>query len=258
MTDGEVAAAVRASSLAELVWRDPAGRPQVRGTLALVRGETPVLAFTYADEAVARAVARSPEVALALTEHRSTGAAFTPVLLRGRPRLVEDPTGEDFTDGLLEQELHRYPPSRLYADSPLLCRENWWYLPRLLVHLDVDAVEPVPARSPDRDHLLAVTVDDRLETRPVGVRGSSAGSLDLDPPGPPPGPGPAVVFGQDASFPDLEQWSQWRYVGSWDGRSFEVAEAPSRIGLSGPPGLLQRWRRQRDLERRCRQGIPRR
>lgn len=257
MTDGDVAAVVRASSLAALAWLEPSGRPQVRGTVALVRGQTPVLAFTYADEAVARTVVRSPEVALALTETRSTGGTFAPTLLRGRPRLVEDPTGDDFTQGLLQQELHRYPPSRLYADSPLLCREHWWYLPRLLVHLDVDSVQPLSASSPARDHLLAVAGDGRLEVRPAGVGDAAPGSLALDLTGPPPGPGPAVLFGQDASFPDLEQWSQWRYVGSWDGDSFEVVEAPSRTGLSAPPSLLQRWRRQRDLERRCRQGIPR-
>ena len=256
MTGGDIAAVVRGSSLAELVWLDPSGQPQVRGTVALVRGETPVLAFTYADEAVARTVVRSPEVALALTETRSTGRTFTPTLLRGRPRLVEDPTGGDFTDGLLQQELHRYPPSRAYADSPLLCREHWWYLPRLLVHLDVAAVEPVAARSSTYDHLLVVAAE-RLEVQPTAIGAAAPGRRELRLTGPPPAPGPAVVFGQEASFPDLEQWSQWRYVGTWDGRALEVVEAPSSTGLPRPPTLMQRWRRQRDLERRCRQGIPR-
>jgi hypothetical protein len=70
-------------------------------------------------------------------------------------------------------------------------------------------------------------------------------------------PGPAVLFGQDASFPDLEQWSQWRYAGRWDGSGLDVEQAPASTGLGRTPGLLQRWRRQRALERRCIEAIPR-
>jgi hypothetical protein len=257
VTPGEVADAVAASSLSELCWVDEAGRPQARGVVALVLDERPVLAFTYADEAVARGVARSERVALALTETRSTGRAFLPLLVSGRPRLVEDATGERYVADLAVQELHRYPPSRLFVDSPLLMREHWWYLPRLLVEIDVDSADPLPQRTGTHDHLLVVAHGPAPVVRRAGVRERSGDTLALSVEGQPPPAGPAVLFGQDASFPDLERWSQWRYLGEWDGFALTVEEAPSSTGLGSVPGLVQRWRRQRDLKRRCVEAIPR-
>ncbi len=242
--------AISASSLAEVSW-GVAGLPRVRGVVALVDGDVPVLAFTYAEEDLAREVAGSPVVALSLTEPRSTGTAFRPLVIVGRPRLVEDPSGDLFATDLLAQELRRYPPSRLLADSPLLQREHWWYLPRLLVEIDVDAVVEVLTREdPVRDHLLVVAGADGPVVRVARLVDGDPEQVSLASQGPPP-PGPTVLFGQDASFPDLEQWTQWSYRGRWDGAGLQVSEAPDRIGLGRPPGLLQRWRHQRDLERRC-------
>jgi hypothetical protein len=247
---------ISASSLAEVSWV-AIGQPRIRGVVPLVRGDVPVLAFTYADADLAREVAGSPVVTLSLTEPRSTGAAFRPLAMVGRPRLVEDPSGDLFATDLLPQELRRYPPSRLLADSPLLQREHWWYLPRLLVEIDVDAVVPMVTREdPARDHLLVVAGTDGPVVRVARLSDSDPGLVVLRSEGPPP-PGPAVLFGQDASFPDIEQWTQWCYRGRWDGAALEVDEAPDRIGLRRPPGLLQRWRRQREFERRCVAAIPR-
>lgn len=249
--------AISASSLAELSWVED-GLPQVRGVVALVRADRPVLAFTYADADVARVVAAAPEVVLSLTETRSTGAAFRSLLVAGRPRLVEDPTGDVFAADLLEQELRRYPPARVFADSPLLQREYWWYLPRMLVEIEVDAAQPVtPRRDPVTDHLLVVATEGVPDVRLARLVDLAEDRARLDVEGPPPAPGPAVLFGQDASFPDLELWTQWHYRGRWDGSALDVDEAPARSGLGRPPGLVQRWRRQRALERRCVAAIPR-
>src|SRR5680860_1571754 len=111
--------AISASSLAEVSWV-VAGLPRVRGVVPLVDGDVPVLACTYAEEDLAREVAGSPVVTLSLTEPRSTGTAFRPLVIVGRPRLVEDPSGDLFATDLLAEELRRYPPSRLLADSCLL------------------------------------------------------------------------------------------------------------------------------------------
>ncbi|HEX6249070.1 MAG TPA: hypothetical protein VFZ64_14455 [Nocardioidaceae bacterium] len=257
MTTPEVAEVVGASSLAEVCWVDGAGLPQTRGVVALVRDDRPVLAFTYADEAVARDVAEAGRVALALSEPRSTGGAFRPMLLSGRPRLVEDPKGELYLAELVRQELHRYPPARIFADSPLLMREHWWFLPRLVVELDVEAVQPIEPRTGDQDHLLVVADGGTPVVRVAGIREDAEGRLALSVGGGPVPPGPAILFGQDASFPDLEQWAQWRYRGTWDGTVLTVDEAPARTGLAGPLGLMQRWRRQRALEKACVQAIPR-
>lgn len=260
MTPLEVGAVVGASSLAVLSWVDEAGDdagvPRARGVVALARGDRPALAFTYADEDVARRVAGAPEVVLTLSETRSTGSAFVPTRVVGRPRLVEDPTGDLFAAELLTQELRKYPPARLYADSPLLMREHWWYLPRLVVEVDVEDAVPTQERSEAFDHLLVVADAGRPVVRAAGVLARSDDLLDLRVEDPQPPPGPAVLFGQDASFPDLEQWSQWSFRGSWDGVALTVAESPARIGLGRAPSLLQRWRRQRELERRCVRAIP--
>lgn len=268
--------AVGAASLAELSWVGGDG-PQVRGVVPLLRGERPTLAFTYADEEVARAVAAAPMVTLSLTEQRSTGRGFRPLVLTGRPVLTEDPEGELYGADLLVQELRRYPPSRVYADSPLLQREHWWYLPRLIVEIDVEAMQRLSPRTSSEDHVLVVADGQRplvqvarvLQphsvlggmtsggTRSGGTRSGGPVRVELELASAPP-PGPAVLFGQEASFPDLERWSQWRYRGHWDGATLAVDEAPARTGLAPPPGLLQRWRRQRDLERRCVAAIPRR
>jgi hypothetical protein len=252
-----VAQAVSASSLSEICWVGAAGRPRVRGVVTLVRDTTPVLAFTYADEPAARCLASARRVTLALTEPRSTGRAFTTLSVEATPRLVEDPDGDLFIGALLEQELRRYPPARLYADSPLLMREHWWYLPRLLVELDVRSAQPAPPRAGPDDHLLVVAHDGAPQVRVATLVRRQPEHLVLDVRGAPVPAGPAELFGQDASFPDLERWSQWRYTGAWDGDRFAVAEAPGRTGLGPAPGLVQRWRRQRLLERRCIEAIPR-
>ncbi len=248
-----VAETIASSSLSEVIWLAE-GRPHVRGAVTLLRGTDPVLAFTYADAAVARAVAASPALALSLTEPRSTGPAYAPLLLRGRPRLEEDPTGELFVGELLEQELRRFPPARVLADSPLLRREHWWYLPRLLVSIEVESAEATAARSGSADHLLVVAKDGRVDVRVAGIAEQSSYELALDVGGGT-AEGPAVLFGQDASFPDLERWSQWAYRGHWHDGRFAVEEGPARTGLGPTPGLLQRWRRQRELERRCRRAL---
>ena len=244
-----LASAVTASSLAELSWSDRRG-PRVRGVVALVRDGRPAVAFTYADEAVARAVAAAGTAALSLTEGRSTGGGFQTLLATGRPRLVEDLDGDVYAAELMLQELHRDPPSRLYVDSPLLQRENWWYLPRLVVELEVEQVRSLPARSSPEDHLLVVDGPDGLDVRTARVVERRGERLSLEVDGPP-APGPAALFGQDASFPDLERWAQWTYRGAWDGSGLTVEEAPGVVGLPPTPGLLQRWRRHRHLERRC-------
>jgi hypothetical protein len=257
MSSVDVAEVVSASSLGAVCWVDDGGRPRARGVVALTHGARPALAFTYADELVAREIAAASRVVLALHETRSTGRSFAPVALTGRPNLVEDPAGDLYLSELVVQELRRYPPSRVFADSPLLMREHWWYLPRLVVELDVDTAAGMEPRSELLDHLLVTAAGPAPLVRTAGIVTSEPGRLDVTVQGDATVPGDAVLFGQDATFPDLEQWVQWSYVGRWDGAVLRVDEAPAATGLGRrPPGLLARWRRQRDLRRRCVAAIP--
>lgn len=260
MNRAESISVIRSSALAVLAWVDGAGQPSAHGVVVLPFDGRPAVAFTYAQEALAREVAAATGVAMVAVDDRSTGPAFQPLLVRGRPKLLVDPTGTVFVADLLEEELRRFPPARVYADSPLLRREHWWYLPRLIVSVDPVTVQPMAARLRARDYVLVVAGLDGLAVAVARVNDEPAtgGSLALQvvdhDPGPP--PGPAVLFGQDASLPDLERWSQWQYRGTWDGDRFAVREAPERVGLGPIPTVWRRWRRQRDLERRCRRAIP--
>lgn len=250
---GELGGTVAASSLSVAYWVAGA-LPQARGVVTLWRAGRPALAFTYADAEPARELAASSKVGLAFTERRGTGRTFRPMVAAGTPRLVEDPDGALFGADLLDQELRRFPPARLLADSALLRREHWWYLPRLVVELDVESVRLLP-NGQAGDHLLVTSAGSGLlEATPARVVEESADTLRLDLDAVPDA-GPALLFGQDASFPDLERWSQWRFRGTWDGQAFRVLEAPQRRGLAPVPGILARWRRQRNLERACRQAL---
>lgn len=248
--DAEVEAALRAAVVADVAWR-AGDRPQVHGVLPLVGPDGPVLALPYAQAGVARSLAAAPEVLVCLSEPTGAGAAWAPVSVRARPRLEEDPDGAVFAATLLEQELLRWPPSRLLADSVLLRREHWWWLPRLLVHLEVVGTEPLAARTRPDEHLLVVGGADGTRARVV---------RDLPRVGPPPGPGaaggdPALLLGQEVSWPDLERWGRWTWRGRWDGFALQVEQAPEATGLPPVPGLLARWRRHRALERACRTGL---
>jgi hypothetical protein len=206
---GVSTAAISASSIAEVSWVVD-GLPRVRGVVPLMHGDVPVLALTYADEDLAREAAAAPVVSLSLTEPRSTGAAFRPLAMVGRPRLVEDPSGDLFATDLLQQELRRYPPSRVLADSPLLQREHWWYLPRLLVEIDVAAVMPLAQREdPARDHLLVVAGADGPVVRVARVADGDPELVSLMSQEPPP-PGPAVTGTAPAC-----RWMRHRHGSAW-------------------------------------------
>ncbi len=245
----DVEAALRAAVVADAAWTVE-GRPRVHGVLPLVGPDGPVLALPYSQLATARSLAAAGRVLVCLSEPQGVGRAWRPLAVQARTRLQEDPGGEVFTATLLEQELLRWPPSRLLADSVLLRREHWWWLPRLLVHLEVLEERPLAARESREDHLLVVAgagAGDPPEAAATGPSGAVRG--------PAPAPGPAVLLGQELSWPDLERWGRWSWQGRWDGATLQVEQAPESTGLPPVPGLLSRWRRHRDLERSCRAGL---
>ncbi|WP_155838763.1 pyridoxamine 5'-phosphate oxidase family protein [Arthrobacter castelli] len=271
---------VHGSSLADVAWIDDDGGIRACGAVVLLWGETPAIAFSYAYADLARSIAAAPQAAFAFTETRSTSSTFVPGAITGRPALVEDYDGSTFTEELLEQELRRHPPARVFADSVLLRREHWWYLPRLIVTLDVEALRSLPPRtgqgptSSDAkrplavEYLLAVSVDGRLQTHLVrAAESGSSRALLLEPVAGGALPrGRAVLAGQDASFPDRQQWSTWQYRGFCTGSSpdstetgavLEVAEAPEpgSSGLEPVPTVWQRMRREQKYGKACRQGV---
>ena len=241
---------VRAAGLAELVWRAAdGGPPHAAGVVPLVLGDQPAVALTWAHEATARAVAAAGEAALVLSELRMAGPAWEPVVVAGRVTLVEDGDGSLFRSQLLEQEVRKHPPSRALVDSPLLRREHWWYLPRLVVLVEPQRAHPVRAREDEHDAVLAVD-DHGLDVGVVRVRDWADDPLVVTG-GPLERRGPAVLVGQEVAAPDAERWSVHRTTGTYaDGRLSVATPAPDRR-LEPVPGLLARLRRQRTLERAC-------
>ena len=243
-------AAVRSAGLAELVWRAAdGGPPHAVGVVPLVLGDQPAVALTWAHEATARAVAASAEVALVLSEPRLAGPSWEPLVLRGRTTLVEDGDGSLFTEQLLDQELRKHPPARGLADSVLLRREHWWYLPRLVLLLDAVSVDRTTAREGPADAVLAVD-DDGLHVGVARVEDWAQDPLVLRG-GPADRRGPAALVGQEVAVPDAERWSVHRTTGAYaEGRLTVAPPLPDRR-LEPVPGLLARVRRQRTLERAC-------
>lgn len=260
--------ALRGASIGVVAWVDPrhhengAGQVRVRGVLPLVAADEPVLALPYESADAARSLGAASEALLIIRDARGTSAAYRPLTLRCRPRLVEDREGDVFVQHLLDQELRHYPPSRLLADSMVLRREHWWWLPRLMVHLEVLAEDTPLPRADERDHLLVVGTSPPEGAHHLAVGSARLRALPAASDFPrievtegAPGPGPAVLHGQDASFPDLERWGRWSWRGHWDGVDLKVTDAPTQIGLPPTPGLLTRWRRQRVLHRACFAGL---
>jgi hypothetical protein len=245
--------AVHAAGVAELLWRSPDGPPSALGVVPLLLGGQPAVALPWAQVEAARAAAASDAAALVLSDPRLTGSSWQPVVLAGRLTLVEDDDGDLFTEHLLDQELRKHPPSRALADSPMLRREHWWYLPRLVLLLEAPRAAPAGRREGPRDVVLGVD-DGGLHVATVTVADWSAPVLELR--GAPDGVrGPAVLVGQELSVPDVERWTVHTTTGRYaDGRLTDVRPAATRE-LEPVPGLLARIRRQRALERSCRAAL---
>ena len=240
--------AIHAAGVAELLWRSAGGPPRGLGVVPLLLGDRPAVALPWAQHEAARAAA-GDAAALVLSDPRVTGPAWQPLVVRGRLTLVEDGDGDLFVERLLDQELRKHPPSRALADSHMLRREYWWYLPRLILLLEPDDVRPVGARN-DPQHAVLAVDDGALHVTTVQVPDWTAESPQLR--GAPDGvQGPALLIGQEISVPDLERWTVHTTTGTYaDGRLTDVHPAATRA-LEPLPGVLARMRRQHALERAC-------
>ncbi|MGY1907406.1 hypothetical protein ACI8AE_09845 [Modestobacter sp. SYSU DS0902] len=239
---------MHAAGLGELLWRVPGGPPGALGVVPLLLGGRPAVALPWAQVAAARSVAAADAAALVLSDPRLTGAGWEPLVLSGRFTLVEDGDGRLFTDELLPQELRKHPPSRALADSVMLRREHWWYLPRLVLVLEGPRVAPTGRRDGPADAVLAVD-DGGLHVGTVRVGEWDADPLPLR--GAPDRSGPAALVGQEVSVPDAERWTVHVTTGRLaGGRLSDVTPAAGRE-LEPTPGLLARVRRQRALHRAC-------
>jgi hypothetical protein len=152
----EAVGAVGAACLGELGWVGPSGAYALT-VVPLLLADRPAVALPYAWAEALRPLGDVGWAVLSLTEPRMTGKGWRPCALAGRATLIDDVEGAVVVEQLLDQELRKHPPSRVLADSPLLRRENWWYVPRLLVQLEVTRCDAVPPRTDPAGQALLVT-----------------------------------------------------------------------------------------------------
>ena len=246
-----VAAAARAA-VAEVVY-DAGPRPQVAALVPLVADGGLVFALPYAQAALAEGLAGAAAVGLALADPRLAGRGFTPLAATGRCSLDTDPDGARFEAELLTMELAKHPPSRTLADSRLLRREHWWFLPRLLLRFLPADSWPVAAKPPGGGVCFwpqsvgwggATVAASDWQADEVTVRGE----------GLPTRADPALLLRHDFS-PDRERSATLALTGTLTGDRLRVRGRQGRADLPGPPRLLERLRAQRALRRGCVAGL---
>lgn len=249
----------RRSTVGELSWCGAAG-PAGLAVVPLVHDGVPcaALPFSHADVAAdlrGRHVAFSVSDTVAGRQHGIVGT--------GEVDVHFDTDGTRFVESLLEQELVKHPPTRLRADSMLARRENWWWIPRIVVTLCTDpAVRPLPGRTRANDALLVRADGDGHPLLDVvsapswpAAAGSAItlyardGSL-LDS-----GTGPALAYGH-AHSPDFERWQRWHRCGVRHDDVLHVDGAEGEPAAALPPfRLLERLVNHRQTARACKAGI---
>lgn len=247
---------IDAAAVCEVFWRTPDGSPHTIAATPLLWRDKPSLCFTYAHAATARSIATADSVAIVLSDPRLSGGAWAPITITGRPHLTEDTSGDVFAGSLLLQELRKYPPSRALADSPLLRREHWWYVLRLVVTVEpTHFAQPAPRR--DGTGAVMATFGHGVQVATVTAppetsRITPLMSLSRQPL---PAPGPAIVLQHDFSVPDRELNSSLITTGDWDGELLTVTARRGAAHLPSPPSLLARMRSQYRLSRDCRKAL---
>lgn len=264
-----MATASRRAGVSEVCWLARDGTPRATAGVPLEHDGRPALALLWSQADQAEEIAASAVVSLTVSDRRLGQREWEAVSATGSVSVVPDRDGTLFGAGLLDQELRKHPPSRAYADTTLLRRENWWFLPRLVLVLDVHEAHPVGERTaPGRHGVLAVaTGTGRLAVDTVdvvGMVGADRTSVDAVGVGTPRSlagrhlpPGDAVLLMHDFSVPDLERWGRHVTTGRWDGERLDVVTGPATSGVPRSPGLIERVRRHRALERDCRRALRR-
>ncbi|MUL44217.1 hypothetical protein FZ103_24155 [Streptomonospora sp. PA3] len=254
----------RRSTAAELCWSGtggPAGIPVV----PLMWGDLPCVALPMAHLDAVDTMT-SGRAAFAVTDPPGAEAAGGTVAA-GPVDIRFDLEGKRFADHLLEQEIVKHPPTRLRADGLMARRENWWWMPRVLITLtELEEVREIPARRRGEDALLVrpgaqggaprvdtVTARTWPEAPGGGVELWRRDGAALEGAGE-----PAFAFAHRHS-PDFERWERWYRAGRAEGEVLKVAAgtgAPEPEPLR-PYNLLARYRNHRDVVRACRAGIAR-
>jgi hypothetical protein len=235
------------------------GTPRLIPVTPLLLDGAPAFTLTYARSELAREISASRHAALVFADSRLAYVGWNPLAVEARVEVFPDPQGEVFRENLLHQELLKFPPARQFADSLILQRENWWYLPRWILRL-AEAGDPRPiTRRSSPDHVvLAYERYGSLTAESVRVEGWDAARIPVRPltdAALPPEGSPAALLCHDFATPDMDPRTTFLATGRLENGRLSVVDRSGSRELGKRPGLLARWRTQRDLERRCKAGI---
>ena len=254
-----VITAARLAACAELGWRAGAGDLHAIAFTPLVIDDTVVAALPFDHAPVVRRLATASTAVLTLSDSRMALRGWSSWAQPVRIDVSADRDGDWTWTGALDQEVRKYPPSRLMIDTAIQRREHWWYVPRWIVRMHpTGAATPIPRRGPDDAVLFGdlagqfgatcVAVDDwdaehvRLTPLEHTVTLDDATS-------------PALAMTHDFSIPDMEQWDRFELAGERRGSRLTVHDRRGRLTLEPPPSLIRRlaqhWRR----ERACRRAL---
>ncbi|CAN5858570.1 hypothetical protein BH18ACT11_BH18ACT11_09630 [soil metagenome] len=248
------------AAVAAFAHADAGGIPHVEPVTPLLLDGSPAFTLSYAHSDLARRILASSKTALVFSDSRLAYVGWSPLQVTARVEVVPDPEGRLFREELMHQELRKFPPDSQLIGSMILQRENWWYLPRWIVRL-VEAGEPHPVtRRTGPDHgVLAFNTRDALAAETVSVEDWKADRIPVRSFEPytslPPEDVPAALFCYDFATPDMDPRTSFLARGRLANGRLSVRERSGSITLDRRPGLLTRWRAQRELERRCKAGL---
>ncbi len=234
------------------------GTPHLMPVTPLLLDGRTAFTLTYARLELAREISTSPHAALVYTDSRLAYVGWSPLTVTGKVEVLPDPDGELFCEKLLHQELRKFPPDRQLIDSPLLQRENWWYVPRLVVRFtETEEPRPVPRRETPDHGVLAYASGSALTAETVRVEDWEAERIPVRLLGAEPmrESSPAALLYHDFAVPDMDPRTTFLAIGLLENGRLFVAQRSGSRTLGKRPGLLARWRRHKDLKRRCQTGL---
>jgi hypothetical protein len=246
------------AAVAELAYLGEDGWPRVEPLTPLPFDGGVVFALPYARVDLARRLSETPQVSLTFSDSRLAYVGWSPLAVRGRVEVIPDPEGDLFLEKLLYWELRKYGPSRELIGSLVLRRDNWWYVPRLVLRLvESEAPRPAARRSGPEHGVLAWRTGEDVVSEPVRVEDWEAGRVIVRPASgfPLPDGVPAALLYHDFSVPDRDLRATLRVIGRLEGGRLVATSREGSRALGKRPGILARWRAQKELERRCKAGL---
>ncbi len=246
------------AAVAELAYSEEDGSPRLEPLTPLPLDGGVAFALSYARLELARRLAEAPRVSLTFSDSRLAYVGWNPLAVRGRVEVIPDPEGDLFLDELLYWELRKYGPSRELIGSLVLRRDNWWYVPRLILRFTASDVPRPAARRTGPEHgVLAWRAAQQTASEPVRVDDWEAERVTVRPASGSlvPEGVPAALLYHDFSVPDRDLRAALHVSGRLENGRLAVTSREGTRVLGKRPGIFARWRAQKELERRCKAGL---